>query len=51
MVTYLDKLFPETGKPKDRIMWNDELITHDDFAHKVDNTRQVEQTMDLPGWQ
>jgi hypothetical protein len=51
MVTYLDKIFPETGKPKDKILWNDELITHDEFAHKVDRNRQVEQTKDLPGWQ
>ena len=52
MVTYLDKLFPETGKPKDRIMWNDKLITHDEFADKVDFRRQLQKApKDLTGRQ
>ncbi len=39
MVTYMDKLFPETGKPKDSIMWNEKNIPHNEFAKLVDQKR------------
>lgn len=42
MVTYLDKLFPETGKPKDHVCWNGKKLSHEIFAGMVDEQRRKE---------
>jgi alpha-ketoglutarate-dependent taurine dioxygenase len=43
MCSYMDKLFPETGKPRDKVLWEGNYITEDEFAAKVDSVRRVEQ--------
>ena len=42
MVTYLDKLYPKTGKPKDTILWMNSELTHDEFAGLIDIQKQKE---------
>ena len=42
MVTYLDKLYPKTGKPKDTILWMNSELTHDEFAGLIDVQKQKE---------
>mgnify|MGYP001425320838 FL=1 len=39
MVTYMDKLYPETGKPRDTILWNNKNIPHEEFAKLVDQKK------------
>tara|TARA_R100000008_G_C3587295_1_gene173530 strand:- start:4791 stop:5798 length:1008 start_codon:yes stop_codon:yes gene_type:complete len=48
MVTYLDRIYPETGKPRDKVLWNGNYITEDQFADKVDGERKVKN---LLNWQ